>query len=153
MSGTQLTILWMYAALIAIWPVRLIVLGIILRRQEFLDPASPQYNLADPPLVSAILPAKDEESNLRGCLNSVCRQTYPNLEVLVVDDRSTDRTNAIAWEFARRDPRIQVLKIDHLPGAGPGRPTRSRSPRRRHEGSGFGSWTPTRSMHPRASRS
>ncbi len=121
MSGTQVAILWIYAVLVAIWPIRLIVISVILKRQEFLDSRSPRYDRPDPPLVSAILPAKDEESNLRGCLTSVCRQTYPNLEVLVVDDRSTDQTNAIAWEFAGHDPRIGVLKIDHLPGGWTGK--------------------------------
>ena len=121
MSGLEIAILWVYAGMIAIWPVRLLVLAIILKRQEFLDSGSPRYDRPDAPLVSAILPAKDEESNIHGCLTSVCRQTYPNLEVLVVDDRSTDQTNAIAQEFANRDSRIQVLKIDHLPGGWTGK--------------------------------
>jgi glycosyltransferase involved in cell wall biosynthesis len=115
MSGTEVTLLWFYAVIVAIWPIRLIVLGVILRRLEVLNPRSPQYAWPDPPLVSAILPAKDEESHLAGCLSSVCRQSYPNLEILVIDDRSTDRTQAIARDFASQDQRVQVLKIDHLP--------------------------------------
>ena len=39
MSGTQVTLLWIYAGIIAIWPIRLIVLGVILRRMEVLDSA------------------------------------------------------------------------------------------------------------------
>src|SRR5262249_28592137 len=69
----------------------------------------------EPPLVSAIIPAKDEEEKLADCLASVCRQTYPNLEILVVDDRSTDRTAAIAARFAAQDPRVRVLSICELP--------------------------------------
>jgi chlorobactene glucosyltransferase len=121
MSGLEVTLLWSYAAIIAIWPIRLIVLGVILRRMEVLTPKSPRYARPDPPLVSAILPAKDEESHLGGCLSSVCRQSYPNLEVLVIDDRSTDRTEAIAREFASQDPRVQVLKIDYLPSGWTGK--------------------------------
>jgi glycosyltransferase involved in cell wall biosynthesis len=45
----------------------------------------------------------------------VCAQTYPHLEILVVDDRSTDRTGEIARQFAARDPRVQVFTIEHLP--------------------------------------
>ncbi len=91
MSGTQTTLLWIYAGIIAIWPIRLIVLTMILRRQEFLTLQSPRYDQPEPPLISAILPAKDEEVNLADCLASVCRQSYPNLEIMVVDDRSIDR--------------------------------------------------------------
>ena len=43
------------------------------------------------------------------------RRTYPRLEVLVVDDRSRDRTGEIARWFAARDQRVRVLSIDELP--------------------------------------
>jgi glycosyltransferase involved in cell wall biosynthesis len=115
MSNAQTTMLWIYAGIIAIWPIRLVVLKVILRRQEFLTRQSPPYDLPDPPLVSAILPARDEEANLGDCLASVCRQMYPNLEILVADDRSRDGTGEIARRFAAEDPRIRVLTIDHLP--------------------------------------
>ena len=85
------------------------------RRQEVLTPESPRYDQLDPPLVSVILPAKDEETNVSDCLLSLCGQSYPNLEILVVDDRSSDRTGDIARELAAGDPRIRVLTIDHLP--------------------------------------
>jgi glycosyltransferase involved in cell wall biosynthesis len=115
MTPTQITILSIYAVIVAIWPIRLIVIEVILRHQRTLSSDSPRYEQPDPPLVSAILPAKDEELNLADCLGSVCRQTYPNLEILVVDDRSTDRTGEIALGFAERDPRVRVLSIEHLP--------------------------------------
>ena len=103
-------------SIIAIWPIRLVVLEIILRRQQVLSlPNRRAYDQPDPPLVSAILPAKDEEAYLAECLQSVCRQTYPNLEILVVDDRSTDRTGEIAREIAASDPRVRVFTIDNLP--------------------------------------
>ena len=121
MSGTQTTLLWIYFGIIAIWPIRLIVLTLILRRQEFLTADSPTYRQAESPLVSAILPAKDEEGNLGDCLGSVCRQSYPNLEIIVVDDRSLDRTGEIARRFATGDPRIRVLTIDHLPAGWTGK--------------------------------
>jgi chlorobactene glucosyltransferase len=121
MTGTQTTLLWIYAGLIAIWPIRLIVLTLILRRQEVLTPQSPRNEQPDPPPVLAIVPAKDEEANLADCLASVSRQTYPNLEILVVDDRSTDRTGAIARRFAAEDSRIKVLTIDHLPAGWTGK--------------------------------
>jgi chlorobactene glucosyltransferase len=115
MTGAQISILTIYAVIVAIWPIRLLVIEIVLRRQRVLSVDSPPFDQPGSPLVSAIIPAKDEELNLADCLASVCRQTYPNLEILVVDDRSTDRTPEIAREFAERDPRARVLTIEHLP--------------------------------------
>ncbi|MFI5461471.1 MAG: glycosyltransferase [Isosphaerales bacterium] len=115
MTGIQAAILLIYTAIIAIWPIRLLVLEIILRRQEVLSAGSPPYDQLHPPLVSAIIPAKDEEANLAECLLSICRQTYSNLEILVVDDRSTDRTGEIARGIAASDLRIRVFTIDRLP--------------------------------------
>jgi chlorobactene glucosyltransferase len=115
MNGAQIIVLWIYAGIVAIWPVRFVVLALILRRQEFLDGRSPRCDLPDPPLVSAILPAKDEEAYLSGCLASVGAQIYPNLEILVVDDRSVDQTGDIARRFAASDRRVRVLTIDELP--------------------------------------
>ena len=115
MTGIQTALLVGYAVITAAWPIRLVVLAVILRRQQVLTPRSPHFDRPDPPLVSAILPAKDEEAYLSECLLSVCRQTYPNLEILVVDDRSTDRTGEIARDIAARDSRVRVLTIDSLP--------------------------------------
>ena len=115
MTNAQITILGIYAVIVAIWPIRLIVIEVILSRQRVLGTSSPRYQQPRAPLVSAILPAKDEEINLAGCLSSVCGQTYPNLEIVVVDDRSTDRTGEIARAFAERDKRVRVLSIEHLP--------------------------------------
>jgi len=115
MTGIQTALLWAYAAIVAVWPIRLLVLEIVLRRQEALTPSSPRYDQPDPPLVSVILPAKDEEAYLAHCLQSVERLIYPHLEIIVVDDRSGDRTGEIAREIAAADPRIRVLTIDKLP--------------------------------------
>ncbi len=115
MTGTQVALLVAYAVIIAVWPIRLIVLAIIMRRQVVLTPRSARYARPNPPLVTAILPAKDEEAYVAECLLSLRRQTYPNLEILVVDDRSTDRTGEIAREIAAADPRVRVLTIDKLP--------------------------------------
>ena len=114
MTRSQTTILWIYAGVIAIWPIRYVVLKYIFSRLQFLTPGSPTLDLADPPLVSAIIPAKDEEAVLADCLAAVTAQKYPRMEILVVDDRSTDRTLEIAQSFAARDSRIQVVHNDHL---------------------------------------
>jgi glycosyltransferase involved in cell wall biosynthesis len=120
-TTTQAWLLLIYAGIVAIWPIRLIVLKHILGRTELLTRKSPQFQGADPPMVTAILPAKDEATNLAGCIESICRQTYPNLELIVVDDRSTDSTGEIALAQAARDSRVRVLRIEHLPAGWTGK--------------------------------
>jgi chlorobactene glucosyltransferase len=115
MTTTERVVLGVYAAIVAIWPIRYVVLWVIERKLDFLTPASPRFEAPDPPLITAVIPAKDEEAILGECLASVCAQSYPRLEILVVDDRSTDRTGAIAREFAEADPRVRVLTIEALP--------------------------------------
>jgi chlorobactene glucosyltransferase len=115
MTHAQVIVLVVYATIIAIWPIRWIVLEFILRRQVFLTPASPRYAEPEPPLVTAIVPAKDEEANIEQCLRSVAALMYPRLEILIVNDRSTDCTEEIARGLAASDPRMRVVSIDHLP--------------------------------------
>lgn len=121
LSPTQRTILVVYAALVAVWPIRYLVVRLVERFSDFLTPESPRYRSENPPLVTAVIPAKDEEGTLADCLRTVCAQSYPNLEILVVDDRSTDATPAIARSFAEADPRVRVLTITDLPGGWTGK--------------------------------
>jgi glycosyltransferase involved in cell wall biosynthesis len=60
------------------------------------------------PLVSICIPTYNGERYLDQCLASACSQTYANLEVLVVDDGSTDGTLALARQWAERDSRIRL---------------------------------------------
>ncbi len=53
------------------------------------------------PLISIIIPARNEEKNIRRCVESLLDQTYPNFELVVVDDRSTDATLEILDEILR----------------------------------------------------
>jgi glycosyltransferase involved in cell wall biosynthesis len=115
MTPSQRTVLCIYAGLAAIWPIRYVAVRIIERLLDILTPDSPRFRSDAPPLVSAIIPAKDEEGTLADCLRTVCAQTYPRLEILVVDDRSTDGTPAIARAFAEGDPRVRVITIAELP--------------------------------------
>ncbi len=115
MTPTQQAILWFYAAAVAIWPIRFVVVAWAERKLDILTPRSPRYTQPDPPLVTAIIPAKDEEDSLPGCLQSVLGQDYSNLEILIVDDRSDDRTPEIARCFAAKDSRVRVATIEHLP--------------------------------------
>lgn len=69
-----------------------------------------KYVLKDNPLVSIIIPARDEEKNLPSLLDSMIAQEYENIEILVIDDRSTDRTWEIIREYEQKDSRIKGYK-------------------------------------------
>jgi len=66
-------------------------------------------------LLSVVVPFHNAEANLGECLDSVRRQTYRNLEVILVDDASTDHSLAIAEAYAARDPRLRLIRAceDH----------------------------------------
>ena len=74
------------------------------------------------PAVSIVIPARNEERNLEQALESVLALDYPDLEIIVVNDRSTDRTGAILETMAERDARLAVLTIDDLPTGWIGKP-------------------------------
>jgi len=118
MTSGQSTILWIYAALIAIWPIRYVALKFIFRRARPLTPDSPKLEQSAPPLITAIIPAKDEERTLDECLTSVRAQDYPHLEILVVDDRSDDRTLEIARRHEAEDARVRVVHNAEPPPPG-----------------------------------
>jgi succinoglycan biosynthesis protein ExoA len=62
------------------------------------------------PRVTIVVPCLDEESHIETSLHSVCAQDYPNLEILVVDGGSQDRTREIVTSLACNDPRIRLLE-------------------------------------------
>ena len=64
----------------------------------------------DLPAVSVIVPARNEESRIGDCLRSLLRQDYPKLEILVVDDCSTDRTAEVVQEIGGRDERVRLIR-------------------------------------------
>ena len=65
------------------------------------------------PPVSIVIPVYNVSRYLPQCLESVLSQTYQNIEVLIVDDGSTDGSGSICDRFAERDPRIRVIHTDN----------------------------------------
>ena len=106
-----------YLALILLslpWIVPPLVTYFRLRRSRSLDDES-DIPLANPPLVSVIVPARNEAHNIARCVSSILSTTYPNLELIVVDDSSTDKTVEIAREATGGDPRARVITSPPLP--------------------------------------
>ena len=56
--------------------------------------------------VSVIVPVYNVEKYLRQCLDSILQQTYQNLEILIINDGSTDGSDAICREYLEKDERI-----------------------------------------------
>ncbi|MDN5747833.1 MAG: glycosyltransferase [Pseudonocardia sp.] len=79
-----------------------------------LSPPAPPL-ATQPPPVTVIVPARDEEAVLDGCLAGLRAQTHAPLSVLLVDDGSTDATGAIARRHAEADHRVTVVSIDGPP--------------------------------------
>lgn len=67
------------------------------------------------PKVSIIIPAMNEAENIEEALTSVLSLEYPNIEVLVINDRSTDATSEILKQMDLRHPLLQVFNIHDLP--------------------------------------
>jgi hypothetical protein len=106
---------WIDAARAALpWIAAPVVVWWRARDSRSLDdtPAEPP---ADPPLVSVVVPARDEARNVGRCLRSVLATAYPRVEIVVVDDHSSDGTGDIARAIAPEDPRLRVLDNPPLP--------------------------------------
>jgi len=90
---------WLAAPLLVLWRMR---------GSPSLDGESPDPP-ADAPLVSIIVPARNESANIATCLHAILASRYPRFEVIVVNDRSEDDTGAIVAAIAERDARVRML--------------------------------------------
>ena len=107
-------LLYLAVATLVCWVVIGIELSLGNRSNRFLkDLPAPAAPL--PCRVSIIIPARNEERNVEEALRSVLKQDYRELEVIVVDDRSTDRTAGILDRVASANPTIRVVHLKELP--------------------------------------
>lgn len=70
-------------------------------------------DVSNGPLISIVVPAKNEEKNIRNCVQSCLNQTYMNKEIIVVNDGSTDKTGEVLDEM-RKENRTTNFRILHL---------------------------------------
>jgi chlorobactene glucosyltransferase len=86
-----------------------VVLIIILSNIILLHRPRHQYKPVNFPSVSILVPARDEEKSISKCIHSLLGQDYPNYEVIVLDDQSSDDTVTILKRIEIDDPRLKVL--------------------------------------------
>ena len=98
------------------WLLPFLALPRLARRTPSLLGARPKSGR----LVSVIIPARNESSTIRTVLRSILATTYHPIELLVVDDRSTDDTAAIVETFG--DPRLRLVRGEELPEGWYGKP-------------------------------
>jgi len=67
------------------------------------------------PLISVLIPARNEERNIEKCVRSLIRQNYPNLEIIVLDDNSKDRTFTLVKKFSQNSKNLRIIKGKKLP--------------------------------------
>ena len=79
-------------------------------------------NAGDPTLLSIVVPARDEERNIEACVRSLVAQRGVAVEVIVVDDGSTDATAPILAQLQREFPALQVVAGEPLPDGWVGKP-------------------------------
>jgi chlorobactene glucosyltransferase len=84
------------------------------------EPALPPQG--DLPLISVVVPARNEARNIRRCVEAIFDQTYPHIERIVVDDRSTDQTSEILTELQARNSGLVIVPGADLPPGWAGKP-------------------------------
>lgn len=98
------------------WVAAPLVLAARLRTTPSLEDIDVQALSAAPtPRVSIVLPARNEAVHIAACIRSIRASTWPDLELIVVDDHSTDGTGALAREAAADDPRVKIVNAPDLP--------------------------------------
>ena len=99
-----------------------VLINLILNLKSIRTPSINSKPPKNPPLISILVPARNEEDNIAECLESLQKQDYPNFEVIVLDDNSEDRTAEIVNEFIKRDNRIRLVSGRPLPEDWAGKP-------------------------------
>ena len=87
-----------------------VVLIIILSNILILHRRRSNVQSLDLPSVSMLVPARNEEKCIEGCIQSLVELDYPEFEVISLDDQSSDGTLSILEHIAKRQPRLKVLK-------------------------------------------
>jgi chlorobactene glucosyltransferase len=111
----------LYQIIIAVGLVSF-MLNLILNLRNLKVPRGDSKIPEPAPLVSILVPARDEEANIGVCLESLQKQDYPSFEILVLDDNSSDNTASIVNQVVAKDNRVQLIIGEPLPEGWAGKP-------------------------------
>jgi chlorobactene glucosyltransferase len=92
-----------------------ILINLILNLRYLRTPAIDSKIPQNPPMVSILIPARNEEDKIAACLESLCKQDYPFYEILVLDDNSTDNTAGVVNKLAVKDKHLKLVSGAPLP--------------------------------------
>ncbi len=116
--------LWVGVFVGLTWLVRHSIVSKIQRNRQSLS--SHTYSdspLPDAPHVTVVIAAKDEERHIETCVRSLLNQDHPNFDIIVANDRSTDRTADILANLQTEFPnKLTIVNIEHLPDNWYGKP-------------------------------
>ena len=64
-------------------------------------------------LLSVVIPLYNQEKYIQQCIDSITNQSYSDIDIIVIDDGSTDKSNAICQELIKNDDRIRLIKKEN----------------------------------------
>ena len=116
----QIILLSGWAGVCSVWFVLLIAQRRVCRDRLILEPDASgdppvEAGVTSWPSIAVIVPARNEAPTLDACIQSLLNQDYPDLRIVIVDDRSRDATFDAAQRIAGRDPRVRVERVTELP--------------------------------------
>lgn len=111
--------LFVIAAFVVVWALPFWAMVRLASRNPALEQVP---SVDDGPSLSVIIPARNESANIATVARSVLASRYRDLELVLVDDRSTDDTLAIMEQVAAGDPRVRVVRGGELPAGWYGKP-------------------------------
>ncbi len=117
-TGTRRNLLLRYLPFVALAVSALVALWQSYRAHRIVRETHPPGEAPLPesaPHISIIVPVRNEEATIDACVASLLAQDYPDFDVTLIDDGSTDATPHRLAEWARRDHRVQVHRVDQLP--------------------------------------
>ncbi|OQX52023.1 MAG: hypothetical protein B5M53_09630 [Candidatus Cloacimonas sp. 4484_209] len=101
------------------WIITAIIFALLLNLLNNLKLIKPlrkgRKKLKNPPLVSVLVPARDESDNIEKCITSLANQDYPNYELIVLDDNSSDDTLIKLEKLKEKFPKLQYISGKSLP--------------------------------------
>jgi glycosyltransferase involved in cell wall biosynthesis len=79
-----------------------------------ITPEGTELATSSPPKISLVIAVYNRQNFLPMTIESILNQTYPDFELILWDDQSTDGSLAIAQDYASRDPRVRVIAANHM---------------------------------------